>query len=467
MAYIRIPFLVAKPNKAGLVRWFWQPSAALARAGWASLPLGEGGTVDAPPAAIADAARARNREVEAWRKAAAEGAAPAPVPVARPLTLADLVDRYRRDGYPSVKAPGKAVAAATAGEYEQKFKAILFWAGDVPLAAITPERVERFKEALLAPAAAGRWKGQVRYTSAHAHLRVGRTLFSFAEQKRLIPKGTNPFDEFALAPPDPREQIWWPPAREALLETAAGDPGMEVAITLAYSIGQREADLLRTAISQYAEIPSYKMDPDVWETLSRVEVPAYGGRPAYAPGDVKGIRLRQSKGKRWIEVPIVGAERARVEAAVARAKAAGVTTLLFDDRRPPENHPAAEGWRPRPWTVPNAKAGQRRFIKRFAALRQATIERLAKAGAAGDEIAAELAREIGELQYRDFRRTAVVAQGELGIADHLIAAITAHSLDDTKKILDTYMPRTTGMAARAIALSHARAPVTGAREERR
>jgi hypothetical protein len=52
----------------------------------------------------------------------------------------------------------------------------------------------------------------------------------------------------------------------------------------------------------------------------------------------------------------------------------------------------------------------------------------------------------------------VVFLGELGIADQLIAAITGHTLDETKKILETYMPRTTGMAARAIALSHARAP---------
>jgi hypothetical protein len=50
----------------------------------------------------------------------------------------------------------------------------------------------------------------------------------------------------------------------------------------------------------------------------------------------------------------------------------------------------------------------------------------------------------------------VVYLGEFGIADHLIAAITGHTLDETKKILETYMPRTTGMAARAIALSQAR-----------
>jgi hypothetical protein len=128
----------------------------------------------------------------------------------------------------------------------------------------------------------------------------------------------------------------------------------------------------------------------------------------------------------------------RVEAQVAAAKAAGVTSLLFDARTG------------LPWTQPNLEAGQRRFIRRFAELRQAAID--ARSRPSDNELAAELE----QLQFRDFRRTAVVFLGELGIADHLIAAITGHTLDETKKILETYMPRTTGMAARAIALSQAR-----------
>ena len=56
----------------------------------------------------------------------------------------------------------------------------------------------------------------------------------------------------------------------------------------------------------------------------------------------------------------------------------------------------------------------------------------------------------------DLRRTAVVFHGELGLADHRIAAITGHQLDTVKKILETYMPRTTATAARAISLSYAR-----------
>jgi hypothetical protein len=180
------------------------------------------------------------------------------------------------------------------------------------------------------------------------------------------------------------------------------------------------------------------MDPEVYAQLAE---PDASGRSC-----VMGIRIRQNKGKRWIEVPVVDQTRRRIEAQVAAAKAAGVTLLLFD------------GSTGLPWTHPNPEAGQRRFIRDFAELRSAAI------AAAAERQQHQLAAELEQLQFRDFRRTAVVFLGELGIADHLIAAITGHSLDETKRILDTYMPRTTGMAARAIALSQARKPASAKQE---
>jgi hypothetical protein len=131
---------------------------------------------------------------------------------------------------------------------------------------------------------------------------------------------------------------------------------LELAIDLAFSIGQREADLLlKLQIGQYAEIPHYKMDPEVYEQLAEA-TDAFDQRRVVA-----GIRIRQGKGKVWIEVPIVGATRARVEAQIAAAKAAGVTSLLFDAHRPAVDQP-------------NLEAGQRRFIRRFAELRDVAIE---------------------------------------------------------------------------------------------
>jgi hypothetical protein len=466
LANIRIECLVGKTNKSGVTSWYWQPSAALKRDGWESLPLGQGGRLGEPPADVVDAARARNDEVA---KAAARPAGTVRPAAPKPVTVGDLIARYRAEGYPSVKSPGKFVEQSTAEEYEQKFKAILFWAGASPIAAITPERVDVFKEALLEPATSGRWAGQVRYTSAHAHLRVLRTLFSYAEQKRLIPKGSNPADDFGLSNPDPRDEIWWEPARAALFETAAGDVMMEAAAALAFCCAQREADLLRLNIRQYGPVAPYLIeDRDIYELLSQTPVPAYDGRSGYAPGDVWGINLRQTKTQRPVGVPIVGADRARIEAAIERAKAAQVTTILFDDRPPPETHWAAKDWRPRPWTMPNLKAGQRRFINRFAELRDDTIRRLlADYAELDDQGAVELAVEIAELQFRDFRRTAAVTMAERGVSDINIAGVTGWSLDYTRKIIETYVPRTYGSAGRAVATFRARAPEADASREGR
>lgn len=437
MANFRIPRLVGKTNKAGLTTWYWQPSNTLRAKGWAPQRLGASLGADVPDE-ITAAARALNVRVD--------GAAALPPPggrrIQQPLTVDQAIKRWREQDFPSVKKPGATVEPSTARQYASKCRTLETWAQGVALSSVTPERVARLRDALMQPAAEGRWQGQVRHHAAHETLRVGRTLFSWLEQQRLVPKGSNPFDNFALAAPDPRDQVWWQPAREAVLAVAADvDTSMELAIDLAFSIGQREADLLRLQINQYVEIPHYKMDPEVWEQLAE---PDASGRRT-----VMGIRLRQAKGKRWVEVPIVAKTRARLEAQVAAAKAAGVTLLLFDQESK------------LPWTHPNLEAGQSRFIRRFGEIRQWALD-IARDGDAPNP---ELAAELEQLQFRDFRRTAVVFIGELGIADHLIAAITGHTLDQTKRILETYLPRTTGMAARAIALSQARAPVAAKQEQ--
>lgn len=444
MATITIPRLVGKTNRAGLTTWYWQPSKTVRARGYEPLRLGAAHALE-PPQHVIDACKARNAEVD---NALAGGLAAAPRPV-RVRTVGQLIDLYVEAGYPSVKHPGKFVAAATRKQYEWKFKIIRAWAGDIAIGSITPERVGRLRDEMMKPVAKGRWAGTVRHAGTHETLRVGSALFKFAEQKGLIARGANPFKEFGLAAPDPRDNVWSAPALEAVMAAADkdGDESMALAIDLAYRIGQREADLLRNRINQYAEIPAYKMDPEVFDQLSRVPVPAFAGRPGYIPGDVKGIRLRQNKTKVWLEVPVVGLTRARIEAAIEKAKEGERITLLYNMETS------------LPWTHPNERTGQEYFIRRFAALRAAAI---AAAREAGD---AALAEELGALQYRDFRRSAVVSMGELGIADHLIAAITLHSLDRTKKILETYLPRTTGQAARAIALSQARAAPAEAKEQ--
>ncbi len=57
---------------------------------------------------------------------------------------------------------------------------------------------------------------------------------------------------------------------------------------------------------------------------------------------------------------------------------------------------------------------------------------------------------LGHLQQRDLRRTAAVRLAEVGCTDIEIAAITGHEIDEVKKILETYIPRTMKMADNAI-----------------
>ena len=56
------------------------------------------------------------------------------------------------------------------------------------------------------------------------------------------------------------------------------------------------------------------------------------------------------------------------------------------------------------------------------------------------------------LQTRDLRRTAMVQMAEAGAELQDISAVSGHSIEKTKTILETYIPRTRKMAARAINL---------------
>ena len=62
-----------------------------------------------------------------------------------------------------------------------------------------------------------------------------------------------------------------------------------------------------------------------------------------------------------------------------------------------------------------------------------------------------LAAGLNELQFRDLRRTAAVRLSEAGATPQEVAAITGHTIDQTTKILETYIPRTQAMADAAIA----------------
>lgn len=450
MAKINIPGLVIK--KRGLRTYhFWQPSATLKKAGWTSIPLGT------DPRVAQREAEKQNDKVAQWRSG---GAAPRTVKkFLKGGTIDQLVARYMIDRFPEL-------AESTRKEYRSKFNLIQRWAGGEQVAHIDRARVRKLKEVLLRPDK----DGEVKIHRAAGAMRVLKTLLEFAIDAGFLPEDTrNPASNHNMPTPPSRDQIWSPRATDYVTAAALkeGQPGLALGILLGREIGQREDDILKLICTRWVEIPRHELNPEDWRMLAE--------RAPDGSTGVWGVALRQNKTKRWVSVPMAGTTRRLMEQAVADAKARGSTVILhemaipaeFRDVTQFERHLAREYLRdtgriataddlermvpaafvPRPWT-------KTRFQRAIARVRDAAA---AQARADGDE---ELAAEIETLEYRDLRRTAVVSLGELGIEDNLIAAITGHQLDHTKKILETYMPRTTKMAGRAIALQRERSNVT-------
>lgn len=436
MAHIRIPCLVRKVAKNGVASFYWQPSGTLAAAGWKAEPLGKD-----EGAALARA-RAINDQVAQWK---ATGATTVERVRPRDLagTLGALIARYEREVIGGKRQDGSPILGAnTVRTYRTGLRRLRHWAGPQPLAFVTRARVKALRNAMLRPEA----EGGIGHHAAHQTLKMGRSLFKFARDADLVER--NPFEDFGLAAPASREVVWSPPARELMVLTAyeLGLPSMACAILLGFAIGQREQDLIVYTARHYVPIPEHKMQPEDFRTLA-----------ALAPDGVpRGIRFRQQKTRAWIEVPVVGQVRWAVESCIETAAAAGAMTILLDDRRQDQTldrrHRASQSYADGP-------AGQTRFQRDFAEIREWAI---AAAHFDGD---GDLAAELATLQFRDLRRTCVVYLGELGMDAHLIAAVTGHDIDDTQRILKTYMPRTTGRAARAIALASVRQAREEARED--
>lgn len=399
--------LAVRQDAHGLLQWRWIANPSERRAGFTGIQLG----TDVEEAVRK--ARARNDEIAAWRSGASLSGAVRPH--ARRNTIAALIDLFRRTHLPRCKPTTQRTYGTALNRIEPIF-------GTLMVNDLDDHHVWAFRDALL--------ETNLGPDAVHGTLRVLRTLFKFAEAQKWRAKGTNPATEFNMPTPPPRDVIIWPHLREALVNKAdtldeGGGMGVGDAIIMGFAIGQREADLLALSIAQWRPIPRHKIPPEHWAVLVQDA----------ADGKVWGIRLRQGKTNAWIEVPVVGTDRNRIEAAIARARAAHCMTLLMDERKG------------QPWL---GDAGQTRFQRRFAAVRKACA---IDAEQAGD---ATLAAEFRRVWFSDFRRTCVVHLGEMGLDAHLIAAITGHDIDETQRILKTYMPRTTGRAAAAIAISATR-----------
>jgi hypothetical protein len=397
MATETIYFLVGEPGKAGVAPLLWQPSAALKFGPQNIMPQG------ASELTAMERGLTQNVRVEGLRT---DEAAPRELEkLVRRSTVSGLIACYRAEKLPTV-------AATTRSTYEAALGRIERWAGDVPAVAITRSSVRVFRDAMLEEAS---------HHVAHATLKLLRALFQWAFNRDLVP--SNPATAFDLGAPPPRDQIWEANDTAAFAAAAVqiGLPGLAFAVELAEYIGQREADMIRL---EWHPEPTKSN----WREVKNLDHRDHD-RLAGPDGRVMGFFVRQGKTKRHVGVPVSGAMRNRVEAVIAANKARdlGVATILVNDY-------SGRSWQ------------RRHFIRKFVEAKQ-----LAVAGfTAVDGTRQAPHSALAELQYRDLRRTAVVRMGELGLEDQLISSITGHQLETTKRILETYMPRTTKMAGRAM-----------------
>lgn len=268
---------------------------------------------------------------------------------------------------------------------------------------------------------------------ANGLLSVLKSLMKFAKDKDMIE--ASPMADIEVPSPPDRHQRILPGAREAISAVAIekGWPSIALAIALAFNLMQRESDLLKLGAADYRELQDHEVPPEARANLL--------GRD----GTVKGFTLRQRKTKVWINVPIIGEMRDQVDAAIAAARGGAVKPLnphILIDETTGKAWPA---WK---------------FQRRFRECVDIAAERAAEAG----DI--DLANELADVQFRDLRRTGMVHMFELGVPDHFIAAVSGHTLERTKKILEVYGPRNTRMAASGVAMAATQLQVRAEAEAR-
>jgi integrase len=270
------------------------------------------------------------------------------------------------------------LAARTRSDYGEHLRAIEKKWGKLPLAAVGDPRLrgdlKAWRDKL-----AGRSMRQADYAWT-----VLQRVFSVAKDRGRV--GANPCERGGrLYEADRTDKLWTDADIGKFL--AAAPSHLHLPLMLALWTGQRQGDLLRLPWSAY---------------------------------DGKFIRLRQSKGRARVNVPVGAPLREMLDAAPRTATVVLITT------------------RNTAWTEDGFRASWGKACRR-----------------AG----------IDDLTFHDLRGSAVTRLMEAGATIGEIASITGHSLRDVESILDAhYFARTTTLAASGIAkLERAAVKMPGAK----
>lgn len=280
------------------------------------------------------------------------------------------------------------LAPKTRLEYGKHLRTVETWAGDVPVVAIRKPALEALYSAHLATG---------RHAMANALMRTIQAVWKAGEALGYVDSDRNPARRMGLQQTAKAPTIWSREAVAAIVAAAdaAGRHSIGTAVILNEWCGQRPADLLAAA------------DHAIVDGELRITQAKRGARVALPIGIVPHLA-------------------ARLEAERTRQSARGRIgpCLIIDE---------ANG---RPYSVDS-------FSRAIAESR----ERAAASALADGR--ADLARELSRCTFRHLRHTAVTRLADAGVGEIGIAAITGHSLQAIKTILDHYLVRTAEQARNA------------------
>lgn len=218
MATHKIRYLTERPNKGGIVRYYWQPNTELKRAGWKMQALGSDLS-----AAIARA-QEQNALVDQYRAGRIDG------PVDTKTGSVDaLIAAYKKS------EDFKSLRPRTQKDYGHYLTGIARWAGDQQAIAINARAVQELYRA----------QKKIAPRKAAYLVQVLRLLFSFAERQSIIPPHSNPAREQKISHTAKKGTLWTREAVDAFV-TAADEAGrfeVGTAILLNDWIGQRRGDI--------------------------------------------------------------------------------------------------------------------------------------------------------------------------------------------------------------------------------
>lgn len=223
MTRLKIRHFVAKLNRDGSQRYYWQPTKALIAAGFSTVRL---------PDLLTDAVAA----AEEWNaKVDAYYAGATPAAAEKPDSVNWLIRQFQQT--PEFKKLGER----TRQDHIYYWGIIAKWCGDMPYKLLTRKAVKFWLRGIQKNSEA---------MAYHCYL-SGSRLFRYAKDDFLVE--ANPFAEMNIAPPAEREIVWQWAEVEAFRTKAVemGRRSIGLALTIAYWLSQREGDVINVTWAKW------------------------------------------------------------------------------------------------------------------------------------------------------------------------------------------------------------------------